>query len=503
MPLKLHRYTLLVALMIAFAGLSIFVAPTDPDAWWHLRNGQLIVESGVPHSDVYSWTAEGRPWLVQEWLTEVVMYGLKSAFGYGALSLLFGLFAAAATALVYVLARVHGAGRVPALFVVVLFAVFAAATWGVRPQVLTPVFLGSFFLLLTLYKQEKVRTRTLWALPAIMVVWTNMHASYFMGIAIIGAFIVGELANAAIYRPERPTKIGPLLLALVTCVLTTLLNPYFLELWSYPLTYIASGTENPLIRYTQEWQSPNFHSVQNLFFAASLIALALVGIARPATSEEERARWRWGLRVRVDFTHAIILAAFTVLALQAIRLQPVYGLVALPLLAGSLARAWHLLSKEGETEPSRTESLVNGGVLALGTIGIAFLLMNTLNAQTRVEPRVDTGFVYPVGAVDYIASLGEPVKMYNDFAWGGYLIYRLYPQHKVFIDGRADMYREGIFEDHIVLQNAAPGWREVLARYGVELAVLPPDRPLAYALANEEAWEVAYEDGVGVVYRKR
>src|SRR3954462_13244906 len=80
----LHRYSLLAGLMIAFAGLVTFVAPTDPDVWWHLSNGKLIVMSGVPTHDVYSFTANGRPWFVQEWLTELAMYGLKSAFGYGA-----------------------------------------------------------------------------------------------------------------------------------------------------------------------------------------------------------------------------------------------------------------------------------------------------------------------------------------------------------------------------------------------------------------------------------
>src|SRR5690242_20645014 len=76
-PQGLHRYTLLAGLLIVFVGLVTFVAPTDPDVWWHLRNGKLILDSGVPSHDVYSFTAQGRPWLVQEWLTEVVMYGLK------------------------------------------------------------------------------------------------------------------------------------------------------------------------------------------------------------------------------------------------------------------------------------------------------------------------------------------------------------------------------------------------------------------------------------------
>src|SRR5437867_13219696 len=101
----LHRYSLLAGLLIAFVGLVTFVAPTDPDVWWHLKNGELILASGVPTHDVYSYTANGRPWFVQEWLTEAIMYSLKGAFGYGALSLLFGLLQAAGGLLVYRLLR--------------------------------------------------------------------------------------------------------------------------------------------------------------------------------------------------------------------------------------------------------------------------------------------------------------------------------------------------------------------------------------------------------------
>ncbi|MFL5733592.1 MAG: hypothetical protein ACJ78Q_10365, partial [Chloroflexia bacterium] len=308
----MHRYTLLAGLLIIFVGLVTFVAPTDPDVWWHLRNGKLILDSGVPSHDVYSFTAQGRPWLVQEWLTEVVMYGLNSLFGYGVLSLLFGLLQAVGGLAVYLLVRGRGAGRVLSLLLMMLYFVFATPSWGVRPQVLTAVFLGGFYLALTAYKLNPAHIRLLYALPPAMLLWTNLHASYFMGIALIAVFIVGEFANNRLYRsaggggpvadegrgtrdnavvepsslppsslvprPSSGTSIRPLLVTLAACLAATLFNPYFLELWTYPLTYALHGTSNPLLRYTQEWQSPNFHEPINLIFALTLILLALIGI---------------------------------------------------------------------------------------------------------------------------------------------------------------------------------------------------------------------------------
>lgn len=496
-----HRYSLLAGLVLTFVALVAFLAPTDPDVWWHLRNGQLVLSSGVPHADVYSFTASGREWLVQEWLTEVVMYSLKSAFGYGALSLLFGLLQAAGGFVVYTLARRAGAGRIVALLALMLFCVFAAPTWGVRPQVLTPIFLGIFYLLLLGYRDNPAKRKLLWALPLLMALWTNLHASYFMGIALVGAFVVGQFLNNWLYRPEQPPPLKPLVAVLGGCLAATLLNPYFVELWTYPLTYVLNGTSNPLLKYTQEWQSPNFHEPGNLLFGVSIVLLALVGLSIPAR-EEKRLRWRLAITEYVDATGAIVFGAFTLLALQAVRLVPIYGVIALPMLAGGLARVWPVLGREKEDVPGAIEGRVNLGVGVVAIIVGLVMIPALPQAQSGKEPRSDTLYSVPVQGADYIASLPPSTRLYNDFIWGGFLIYRLYPEHKVFIDGRADMYRVGIFEDSVVIQNAGSGWREALDKYGVNTAITLAGGPLDYALAHDKGWVAGYHDRLATVYRK-
>ena len=502
----LHPYTLLAALLIVFVGLVTYLAPTDPDVWWHLRDGQMVLERGIVNQDPYSYTALGRPWYLQEWLTEVTMYTVKSTLGYGVLSLLFGLAQAAGGVLAYLLLRERGARRQVALVLLMLYLVFAAPTWGVRPQVLTPLFLGAFYFVLTRYKDGKVPARALWILPALTVLWTNMHASYFMGIALVGAFVVGEAANRYLYRPQAPVAIKPLLLALAGCLVATSINPYFIELWVYPMTYAFHGTSSPLLQYLQEWQSPDFHEPVALVFGASLVLLGLVGIARASGSGRSagtQGAARAGLRI--DVTDAILVVAFTMLALQVVRLLPLYGMMVLPILGGALANGWPALSREREEQAEGTPARagwVNLAALAIGTAAISWFVLTARTAQTGPEPRTDSAYPYPVGAVNYLSRLNEPVRMVNNFPWGGYLIYRLYPQHLVFIDGRADMYREGVFEDFMLVQETKPGWREVLDKYGVDLALFPPGSPLDYALAHESAWKVAYKDNVSVIYRK-
>lgn len=478
-----------------------FVTPTDPDVWWHLRDGQLIAASGIPSHDVYSYTATGRTWLVQEWLTELIMYGLKQTFGYLSLTVLFAILQAVSAWVVWLLLRRFGASRIVALLLLLLYLTYAAPTWGVRPQVLNPILLGGFYLILLAYREQPQRARLLWLLPIITIFWVNLHASYFIGVGLVGAFLVGELINNWLYRPAQRTPTLPLLLTLTGCLLATLLNPYFLQLWTYPLTYVTSGTSNPLLRYTQEWQSPNFHDLSNLVLVASFVLLALVGITNSA-SDAERGRWRVNLSRRIDITELIILAVFTFFCLQAVRLMPVYGVMVLPLLAGGLARTWPVLSRDGEQPPTSVEGWINVGVAVVATAVMLLLFATTPSAQTATEPRTDTEYAYPAAAANYIATLPPGTRLYNNFAWGGYLIYRLYPQHFVFIDGRADMYREGIFDDFMVVQNVGVPWRSILDRYGVNTVIWPPGTPLDYALAHEPGWHVGYRDSIAIVYQK-
>src|SRR3989442_15091432 len=52
------------------------VPPLDPDLWWHLANGRLILTTtSIPHGDVYSFSAAGQPWVMHEWLADLGMYG--------------------------------------------------------------------------------------------------------------------------------------------------------------------------------------------------------------------------------------------------------------------------------------------------------------------------------------------------------------------------------------------------------------------------------------------
>jgi hypothetical protein len=115
----------------------------------------------------------------------------------------------------------------------------------------------------------------------------------------------------------------------------------------------------------------------------------------------------------------------------------------------------------------------------------------------------------PVAAVTFLQQefqgkqpSTEPV--FSTDAWGGYLIYRLYPERKVVVDDRHDLYGSGRIRQYLILTQAEPGWEGVLKEWQIRMAVLPTDSTLANLLRElPREWRVVYEDKVAVVFERR
>ncbi|MCB0029761.1 MAG: hypothetical protein KDE28_17730, partial [Anaerolineales bacterium] len=170
--------------LLAIALFAMGVRETlDPDLWWHLRTGELVLTTGIPHSDPFSYTFAGQPWIAHEWLADLFMWLIYSAAGLTALSLVFALIIAGTSWLLY--RRCAGQPYLAA-FVVLLGAVVAAPTWGARPQMFNLLLAAAFVFLIEGWQQGRYTVRVLWLLPLLTILWANLHSGYLFGIVIIG-----------------------------------------------------------------------------------------------------------------------------------------------------------------------------------------------------------------------------------------------------------------------------------------------------------------------------
>ncbi|MDQ3918395.1 MAG: hypothetical protein M3348_07940, partial [Acidobacteriota bacterium] len=263
---------------------------SDPDFWWHLRAGKLIWETrAVPHADVFSATFAGREWVAHEWLSEALIYLVHQSLGYAGLVVCFALVISAAMWVAY--RRCAAAAKHPyvAGFALLLGALAASPTWGARPQMFSFLFASVFLALLDGYAAGESRRAACWLVP-LTALWANMHAGFALGLALVALTIVGLALDSWLSDGAKTRRIegdveevddegrgvrsdaadvdketGWLLLwrrvrtlvyVFAGCVLAVALNPNGVRLYLYPFETLTSRA---MMKYINEWFSPDFH----------------------------------------------------------------------------------------------------------------------------------------------------------------------------------------------------------------------------------------------------
>jgi hypothetical protein len=464
-------------------------AVTDPDVWWHLRTGQLIIQThAVFHTDPYSFTRFGQPWVDHEWLSQVLIFSLYRLAGWGGLIAGFGAVIAAA----FLVAFLRCPGRPYVAAVITLWGAFAAApSWGPRPQMLT-LLLAS--LLLLILERSGQRPCLLWWTPPLMLLWVNLHAGYALGIGLMALFLAGEALDAALGFTARSAKDGPpasarfraLAAAIVASIAIVPLNPYGVRMYAYPLETLRSRA---MQSYIGEWLSPDFHQHQYL----PTLALILATVALPALSPRR-------LRPR----EILLLLVATFAALRSVRHIAIYVLIAIPILS-AMVFEWfeecsvqkRLDGKPAAMTPAKAffNTFLLAGFLVFMVVRVGYVS----NRQAEAEAKK-----LPVAAVAFIARQHPPAPMLNHYNWGGYFIWRLYPQYQVYIDGRADLYGDAFMDDLATTYYLrGDKWLSPFEKWGIRTVVLPPDAPLITALASLPGWTTIYADGQAVVLSKK
>jgi hypothetical protein len=468
-----------VVLLLGLSGMTARPA-TDPDLWWHLRTGQWIVETGhVPHSDPFSFTRAGHAWVSHEWLSEVVFYELWKHVGAAGLIVFSAIITTAGFMLLYL--RCPGKKHWAAA-ATVFGALASAPSWGVRPQMFTFTLAS---LLLWLLEAGQDRPRLLFWIPPLFLLWLNLHAGFALGLALLFAYGVGLIMESAVgntpWQEARPI-IWRVLLLLLACLAVVPLNPSGAQLYRYPFDTLRSPGMRSFIA---EWFSPDFHeSFYRPFLLVWLLLLAALA----------SSRWRPKGRVIVP----LLLTSFA--ALDAVRHIPIFVLVAIPVIAAALpvASASSAVSQR-RTDSSRFRPLFNGAFVILMAVFVLVKWVSLARNQDAHEAEQ-----FPQKAVAFLRTSDQPQRIFVYYDWGGYAIWKLYPQYRVFVDGRADLYGDDLLRQSIkTVVGLGTGWRDVLDRWKVEAVLVPPSCALAQALLLDANWHAAFSDSRAIILLRR
>jgi len=446
----------------------------DPDFWWHLKSGEYITQlKAIPHVDPFSFTKGGSDWIAHEWLSEVIMYAIYRLTGWAGLLILFGSIITAAFGVCY-----WRSDDKPflAAFTTLLAALASAPLFGMRPQMITLLMVSVFLAILERYKNSGSQ-RLLWFLPALTVLWVNLHAGFALAPALIMLFIVMSVLD------REWNRIKWLVVSLVLCCVVIPLNPNGLRMLSYPFETLSSPSMQALI---QEWFSPDFHK----FGFLPLAILLLLTFASMALSPR---------RPRIGELFGLMVLSLA--ALRSGRHIPLFAVFAAPLLARYSA-AW-FAANNITILPAR-----HGQTTAIQVIlNLALLLLPSYVAVRKIvdfsrHPEVYESQRVPAAAVQFIKTHRVAGPIFNDYNWGGYLIWKLYPDYKVFTDGRADVYGDSFLFDYLNTYRGERGWRDQLNKFGIRTVLIEPHSSLSTLLRDEPGWQVVFEDSQSVVLTK-
>jgi len=459
----------------------------DPDFWWHIETGSWIINHGaLPSHELFTYTASNRAWADQEWGSEVLGDLIFRAGGFLAFSLAY-------TAVTWIgfwfIWRRIAIERVPALIAgacLVLAAAAGVEVWGPRSQMISFA-----FTCLTLYWVEtylRDRSRAVYLMPLVMVVWANLHGGFVYGLAVLGLAAFAETV-LWVTSPEDPAhrrRSLRLWAVLVASGIAGLINPLTIRAYLAAIETQTSGVQQSFIA---EWHSPSFHSLGELFLELMLLAVVFA------------MAWR-----RPRLWDALLTVVGIYAALSAVRNAPLAAAALTPMLAWAFAGFWerHQWQERVSAWIQRRRSdlmvlaTLGAFLVAVGTAGFA---ANTLSSQTA-----STDANFPVGAATWLAS--HPTvgtRMFNAYDWGGYLIYRFYPDpsRAVFIYGEATELGNQLLQDVSDVENSETDWQHILDEYGVNYVVERTDSALSMALSVDPQWKQVYRDSFAVIFVKQ
>ncbi len=158
-------------------------------------------------------------------------------------------------------------------------------------------------------------------------------------------------------------------------------------------------------------------------------------------------------------------------------------------------------SRVSPAEMTDEEHIPKFPLLSILMMVLIFVLLRTPGSPPKFRPQYDAS-IYPEQALAAVRQMGPSTHIATSDYWGGYLIYRLYPDIHVFWDGRTDFYGTPYNLAALDALMGRPGWDKTLAKNRITAVLLPVDQPLVSLLDQSRDWHVVYRDEVAILFQR-
>ncbi len=516
-----------IMLVLAFVVLVIFSANLeikDLDLWFHIASGNYILHTKeVPSVDVFSCTIAGRPWIDHEWLFQVLVYYVYKRFGIDGLV---DLKVILVTIIFLVLLRI-GVNRkrqwLPVAALILVLLVFQMRL-TLRPDLFSLLFLSLYVYMLSRYIDED---RLILWLFIFQILWSNIHGFFIFGPLIIFIGIMSELIKRKIVLPFEWNNIGRLSddeyvrlkKIFIVVLLACFFNPYGVDGVIYPFRVVFSLEHHSTIFFKNimELQPPikwdNIFSLAIFPYYKLLILISLLSFIFNYRKFDVSAFFLWlvffifslfAIRNLVFFAitaYFVILANYQYICFDGLNTEQNKGIFE--------TIFFRFILRYKFLQSIRFRSICS---ICL-KVWLIIWIINYIGERAlrgyfdfdKLTRKSEYGGVslrnFPYKAVDFLVKNNIKGNFFNDFNSGAYILGRTFPNIKVFIDGRTEVYGADFFKDYKKIWEK--GDKLLFSKYVKEFKLtgaflnsvyVPAPANIIYNLYYDKDWILVYFD---------
>jgi hypothetical protein len=462
---------------------------SDCDTAYHIRAGEYIIDTfSIPKHDIFSFHTPTLAWTAHEWLSEVIMALVHRASGLTGVVIFFSLMISIVYYLLFKILRKNNDDIIISIFLVLLVLTASHVHWLARPHIFSLLLMVIWYYFLDEYQYN--HKNYLYVFPPVMLLWVNLHGGFLAGFILLGIYLFGNIIQYITTKDaERDIfKKNIRFLGLITaaCLFVSLINPYTYRILLFPFNLVSNKF---IMDHVNEFLAPNFHQLVVKPFEVTIYLLIVLLVFS---------------KRRLNIIELLLILMFTHMSLYSVRYIPLFSIISAPILFRQLNSIledsdgkFASFIKKRSYNISVTDSFTKGYLWPVSAV----LLIVILEAYGKIDFKFDEKRK-PVAAVEFFTKENIQGNMFNDDEFGDYIIYAVWPEYKVFVDGRSDMYGVDIIKEYMKVYRIKPGWDEVIKKYNINWMIHNANSVLSMFLMERDDWELIYADKVANIFVK-
>ncbi len=489
---------ILLSILVALILILGLVNSWDPDTPWHLKTGEIIAKTkSIPHHDIFSHTAYKKPWIPESWLFELLIFLFYNYFGLKNLIYLKALFLCIVFVFLFQIILERTKSLNISLFVTIVVALFSRGRFTIRPHLT-----DYFFLVLLLFAFQRFKERRnpkyLLLIPFSSIIWVNFHPGAFIGLFVVFLFAFSETVKWLLKNKFK---------------FFNLKNQITLKKNHLKWIWLAFALSIPLLFITPS----SYHTLK--FLIANVSPPVPITEMSPTTFKEFPSAFGYLVIILLTFLSSInkidwfeisLILMYALLAFKSIRFQVDFSIVTAPTLGYILkVRLEQSLSILRKFQPDffKTELYSKSSFLFSFLAAIFMIWIIWSQSIMNFSPLWGFGtgqqqsYFYPEAATNFILQTKPLPEIVNDYNHGGYLIWKLYPQYRVFMDGRTPIYRD-LFNE-LKKSKTIPQYQKLLKEKKVNIVITQFTKYHPINLYPKKEWALVFWDDVAVIYLRR